>query len=206
MEGKIKNLLIDFGGVLVNLNRERCIRSFKTLGFEDIERLIDPYRQSGFFLQLEKGEITTERFREEVRQRISGRSVTDQQIDEAWNSFLIDIPVSKLDLLLELRRQYAVFLLSNTNEIHWQWACTNGFAYKGFRAEDYFEKQFLSFEMGQVKPERDIFQTVLDQAGICSDETFFIDDSPENCRMAESMGIQTYSPVQGEDWGHLFRR
>lgn len=204
MDRKIKNLLVDFGGVLVNLDRERCIRSFKALGFEDIEKLIDPYQQSGFFLQLEKGEITVEDFRKEVRQRVFGHSVTDEQIDAAWNSFLVDIPAAKLDTLLELRRKYTVYLLSNTNEIHWQWACCNGFAYGRFGAEDFFEKQFLSFQLGQVKPGREIFQTVLDWTGIRPEETFFIDDSPQNCRTAESMGIQTYTPAPGEDWSHLF--
>lgn len=68
--------------------------------------------------------ITSAEFREVIRGKI-GKPVTDAQIDDAWNSFLVSIPTFKLDLLLELRKKYVVYLLSNTNEIHWQCrACT----------------------------------------------------------------------------------
>ena len=66
------------------------------------------------------GLITSAEFRNGMREMI-GKAVSDKQIDEAWNSFLIDIPTYKLDLLLKLREKYVVYLLSNTNEIHWKW-------------------------------------------------------------------------------------
>ena len=61
-------------------------------------------------------------FRDSIRGQIT-QEVTDEQIDAAWNSFLVDIPRFKLDMLLKLREKYVVYLLSNTNEIHWKWAC-----------------------------------------------------------------------------------
>lgn len=87
--------------------------------------------------------------------------MTDEQIDAAWNSFLVDIPRFKLDMLLKLREKYVVYLLSNTNEIHWKWACEHAFPYRGFRVEDYFEKMYLSYEMKMVKPAEEIFRGYL---------------------------------------------
>ena len=129
----------------------------------------------------------------------------DARIDAAWNSFLGSIPTYKLDLLLKLREKYVVYLLSNTNEIHWKWSCKHAFHYKAFRVEDYFERIFLSYEMKMVKPDVAIFEKLLEESGIDPKETFFIDDSTENCRVAETLGISTYTPKACEDWSHLFK-
>ncbi|MGP1622201.1 HAD family hydrolase [Bacteroides heparinolyticus] len=199
----VKNLIIDFGGVLIDLDRQRCIENFKSLGFQDVEAMLDVYHQQDFFQNYEKGLITGEEFRDVIRGKI-GKPVTDAQIDNAWNSFLVGIPVTKLNLLLKLRKSYVVYLLSNTNDIHWQWACKHAFPYKGFRAEDYFEQIFLSYEMKMAKPDAVIFQKVLDETGILPEETLFIDDSEANCRVAKTLGISTYTPQAHEDWSHLF--
>lgn len=203
-EKGIKNLLVDFGGVLINLNRQRCIDNFKQLGLNDADQLLSVFHQQGVFMQQEKGLITSAEFRDSIREKI-GKEVTDQQIDAAWNSFLMDIPTYKLDLLLRLREKYVVYLLSNTNDIHWRWSCKHAFPYRGFRAEDYFEKIYLSYEMKMMKPDAEIFEAVLSDAGIAAKQTFFIDGSEANCQTARALGISTYTPTAGEDWGHLFQ-
>lgn len=203
MDTKIKNLLIDFGGVLVDLDRQRCIDNFKQLGCSTLDTLLNMYHQADFLMSYEKGLITTSEFRTQIR-RMFSREVSDSQIDEAWNSFLVGIPAPKLELLLKLRSRYNVFLLSNTNGLHWEWSCRKAFPYRSFRVEDYFDKIYLSFEMKMAKPDPVIFETVLRDAAIAPEETFFIDDSAENCRTAETLGISTYTPEAGEDWSHLF--
>lgn len=200
----IKNLLIDFGGVLINLDRQRCIGNFKKLGLQNVDEMLTMYHQQGLFLLQEKGLVTSAEFRDSIRE-MSGKPLTDVQIDNAWNSFLADIPTYKLDLLLKLRQKYVVYLLSNTNEIHWKWSCENAFPYRGFRVEDYFENIYLSFEMKMVKPDAEIFESVLADANIDPSETFFIDDSQANCQTAQALGISTYTPQAGEDWSHLFK-
>lgn len=100
----IKNLLIDLGGVLINLDRERCIENFKKIGFQNIEEKFCTHQLDGIFLQQEKGLITPAEFRDGIREMM-GKMVSDKQIDAAWNSFLVDIPTYKLDLLLKLRER-----------------------------------------------------------------------------------------------------
>ena len=199
----IKNLIVDFGGVLIDLDRQRCLENFKKLGLPDVEHALDIYHQQDFFQHYEKGLISSADFRNVIRGKI-GKDVADARIDAAWNSFLVNIPTCKLDLLLALRKDYVVYLLSNTNEIHWKWSCKHAFHYKAFRVEDYFEKIFLSYEMKMVKPDVAIFEKLLEETGIDPRETFFIDDSAENCRVAETLGISTYTPKACEDWSHLF--
>ena len=203
MKPTIKNLIIDFGSVLIDLDRPRCIAAFERLGFTQMEALIDPCHQQGILKMLEKGEISTAMFRDEVR-KAAGGNLQDREIDAAWNSFLIGIPGYKLELLLKLRKKYNLYLLSNTNEIHWDWACRNSFSYKGLQAEDYFDELFLSYRMGQLKPGEEIFRTLLEQTGADPGESFFIDDAEANCRTAQQLGIETYQPAPLEDWSPLF--
>ena len=200
----IKNLIVDFGGVLIDLDRQRCLENFKKLGLPDVEHALDIYHQQDFFQHYEKGLISSADFRNVIRGKI-GKDVADARIDAAWNSFLVNIPTCKLDLLLALRKDYVVYLLSNTNEIHWKWSCEQAFSYKKFSVEDYFEHIFLSYEMKMAKPDEEIFRKVLDEAGLDPKETFFIDDSEANCITARSLGISTYTPKAGEDWSHLFK-
>lgn len=199
----IRNLIVDFGGVLIDLDRQRCIENFSRLGVPDTEVMLDVCHQQGIFLQYEKGMISSAEFRDAIRGRMENPA-TDADIDAVWNSFLVGIPVYKLDLLLKLRERYVVYLLSNTNDIHWRWSCEHAFRYRAFRAEDFFEKIFLSYEMKLSKPDVAIYRKVLDETGINPEETLFIDDSAANCRAAETLGISTYTPKAGEDWSHLF--
>lgn len=195
----IKNLVLDFGGVLIGLNRERCIQNFKDLGFNDVEHYID----NRIFEEYEKGLVSTEQFREEIRCK-ADKNIKDKDIDFAWNSFLEDIPKYKLDLLLRLREKYVVYLLSNTNPLHWDFACQNVFPYKGFHMDNYFEKAYLSFELNEAKPDNIIYQKMIDEAGILPKETLFIDDMEENCKAANALGIHTYLAKPHENWSHLF--
>ncbi len=50
----IKNLLIDLGGVLINLDRQRCIENFQKLGLRNVEELLDISNQDGILMQQEK--------------------------------------------------------------------------------------------------------------------------------------------------------
>jgi len=62
----IKNLIIDFGGVLIDLDRQRCLENFRKLGLPDVEVMLDLYHQQDFFQKYEKGLITSAEFRQTV--------------------------------------------------------------------------------------------------------------------------------------------
>ena len=204
-ETGIKNLVFDFGNVLVNLDKARCIRRFEQLGIQNVEELINDSFKEGFFQSQEQGLITSAEFRDHIRE-LTDKPVSDDDIDDAWNSFLGVIPPEKLMMLLELRKTYMVYLLSNTNEIHWKYSCKHIFPYNGFTINNYFEKFYLSYEMKLVKPDIRIFKTMINDAGIDPSETLFIDDSVDNCLAAESIGISSYVASPDRDWRELFKK
>ena len=89
------------GNVLIDLDRERCINEFQKLGVQKIEGQISCAKQSGLFLQLEEGAISSTTFYDEIRS-MTKTSPKNDEIENAWNAFLLHIPESKLKLLREL--------------------------------------------------------------------------------------------------------
>ncbi len=179
---------------------EKCLNEFQKIGVQRIEEQIGRSFKSGLFLQLEEGTITPGDFRNEIRQMTS-MEVTDNEIDLAWNSFLLDIPFSKLELLLELRKHYRVFMLSNTNKIHFDYMKSHDFSRKkGLSIDDYFEKCYLSYELHLSKPDKSIFEAVIGDSGVLPAESLFLDDNEQNIKCAQGLGFQTYLVSDGEDF------
>lgn len=196
----IKNIIFDFGCVLVDLDKQRCVEAFRNIGAESISAYVDECRQEDLFHDLETGKTGIAEFCDEVRRRAAACTATDNDICEAWNCLLAGIPKRRIEKLVSLRERYRLFVLSNTNPIHWHKAVDDYFPMSGMGVDDYFEKIFLSYRMNLVKPDREIFARTLKEAGIKAEETLFIDDSPVNCRTAEEIGINTINVKNGDEW------
>ena len=121
-----------------------------------------------------------------------------QGIDQIWNAMLKDIPDYKFELLLKLQENYKLYLLSNTNDLHWE-HCADKFVYKGMQMLGCFTRVFLSYQMHLAKPDAEIFRTVLKEAGIKAEETLFVDDSKDNCQAASLLGIKVFHYVPGDN-------
>lgn len=201
----ITTLLFDFGGVLVDLDKQACLNAFSKLGIIDLEQYISNYAQSGIFLKLEKGQVSPEEFRNEIR-KMTNKELSDAEIDNAWNSFLISIPEYKLDFLLELRKKYRVLMLSNTNAIHFEQRAQEEFSKRGKKLEDYFDTCYLSYKLGMAKPDKDIFEHVLENEDAEAHQILFLDDGEKNIETARSIGFASYLVSLQEDFRPLFSK
>lgn len=133
---------------------------------------------------------------------------TNDSLIWAWNELLTGIPVEKLRLIKRLHddRRYRTFILSNTNVIHWEKSVNEFFRADGLTIDDYFHRIFLSCDMHLVKPDRNIYLSMLAEAGMNPEETLFIDDSPKNCQGAEAVCIRTICDPKGDKWPDLITR
>lgn len=199
----IKTVIFDLGGVLMDLNKQRCIDAFVRLGFTDIEEYLGEYEQKGMFMELEDGTISADEFHDKIRNHI-GKPVTDQQIDDAFNLFLVGIPDYKLTMLLQLRKKYRVFMLSNTNPVMFEGRIPEVFRTQGLDISDYFDKFYLSYQLGATKPNPVVFEKIISDAGIQPNETLFLDDSRRNTDAAEALGFRTYLTAPREDFSSIF--
>ena len=200
----ITTIIFDFGGVLINLDINQCIFNFKQLGLINFQQHLNMFAQSGIFMQLEKGQISANDFRNEIR-KMSPNDLTDAQIDNAWCSFLLDVPVEKLNMLLELRKKFRVILLSNTNSIHFPNSEKEIFNLYGRKLSGYFDKCYLSYEMKMAKPDPEIFENILSTENVDANKCLFLDDGLKNTQEAQKLGIQTYLVNEHEDLSFLLK-
>ena len=201
---RIGTIIFDLGGVLIDYSVEAAVEAFRALGFMHFDEMVDPYRQSGVLLSLEKGEAPPQALYDEISRSV-GYAVDPAAIDAALCSFLLDIPDYKLDMLLALRRRgFRLFMLSNTNPIMMGHMKNGVFRKQGLAVDDYFDRLFLSYEMGMVKPGPEIFREMICRTGIDPSKSLFIDDSKDNVETGRSLGFRTYLAAEHEDFRYLF--
>lgn len=203
----IKLIIFDFGGVLINLNRQAAVDKLVALGVHDADALLSNYVQSGLFLDLESGAVTPAEFRSKLRTDYALQHIADEQIDEAFLAFLLDVPEHKLQLLRRLKSSarnadgepVRIVMLSNTNGIHFPYCIKRHFEYDGYKMSDYFDALYLSYEMKASKPDEEIFLKLLDAEKVKPEECFFLDDGPRNIETAERLGFQTHLVLAEDD-------
>jgi len=187
----VKNIIFDLGGVILNLDFKKTELAFAALGIGNFNEYYTLQTVTPIFEKLEIGEITPETFYDEFRKLVR-LPLTDEQISTAWNALLIDFPPERINWLKEIKNRYNIYLLSNTNEIHY-----NSFS-KTFKEQinsgsldELFIKTYYSHQMGLRKPSKEIFEAILREEGLDMTETVFIDDSEANIEAAKSVGLQT---------------
>jgi putative hydrolase of the HAD superfamily len=184
----IKNIIFDLGGVLLNINPLLSLDEFAKISGISQAELRNRLQQEKIFEKFDTGSISPAEFRSGLC-RILDKQINDVEIDRAWNKLLLDFPSHRVHLLQELKKNYRIFLLSNTNIIHF-WHYTHEFSERhGVQMTDLFDKLFLSFEIGMHKPDADIYDFVIQNACLNTSECIFIDDSFANIEAAEVLGI-----------------
>lgn len=189
---KCKNIIFDLGGVLLNIDYSLVTKAFLALGLTDFDKLYSKAQQTKLFDLYEKGQISSEAFRNHVKTCFT-KPMDDSSIDNAWNAMLLDLPPERLHLLQQLKTKHRIFLLSNTNDIHIRYV--NNYLKETFGINDlsgYFEKVYLSYEVGMRKPDAEIFELVLSENNLDPNDTLFIDDSIQHVEGAKKLGIHTY--------------
>jgi len=188
----IKNIILDLGGVILELDVERTISTFHELGFPRLNNADIILSKYPFFQDFETGMLSAEEFVRNVI-NIAGRQVSEKQVLDAWNAMIRGFKPEIISLLLDLRKKYRLFLLSNTNaihEVHYNLQLKNDHGIENL--DRIFEKVYYSHVLKLRKPNAEIFQYVLKDAGIPGEECIYIDDTLEHIETARLLGIQAY--------------
>lgn len=195
---KIKALIFDMGGVLVDLDIEDCKKAFKEyIGYYEIDNIIDPCHQKGIYGELEEGVLSAEEFRRIVLAD-SRPGAAEEDIDRAMWHILTGIEPYKVDMLKKLAGSYELYLLSNNNPVCLPRA-KEIFENAGIPLESIFRKCFYSFEMKALKPSEKFYKAVVDEIGIPAGQMVFIDDSRKNVEGAIAAGLPAAYYEPGTD-------
>jgi putative hydrolase of the HAD superfamily len=187
-----KNIIFDLGGVLLDIDYRKTINAFEKLGLENFETMFSQFKADQLFEKLETGEITETDFYTAIKKR-TDLAISNEEIDNAWNSLILHFRTESLQLLEKLSARYKLYLLSNTNSIHLK--CFKGLFTKETGKpllDSYFIKAWYSNEVGLRKPGAEIFEFVLREEKLKAAETLFIDDTLANIETAQKLGFKTH--------------
>lgn len=194
-------VVFDLGGVILTFDHMDICRPLAELTPMTPEEIYDAIFRSGLEELYDKGKITSEEFYHEGTDLlcIDRSRLSFEKFSRIWSEiFSLDTDVA--GILDDLRNKTRLFLLSNTNELHYE------YARKMFPIiEEAFETSFLSFRLGTRKPEKEIFQTVVEKTGLLPDELFYIDDFPGHVEAAEALGIPGVVYTSPEDLKRSFK-
>ena len=189
---EIKSIIFDLGGVILNLDYSKTEDEFKKIGVLHFKELYSQKKQTVLFDDFEKGKIKPEEFISSFKE---SENLKIKEIDfiNAWNAMLLEIPIKKLQFIDGLKKDYKIFLLSNTNEIHIK-KFEDDLKKNNMLEQFYkcFDKIYYSSRMGKRKPEENCFNQVLEENGLMAENTFFIDDSIQHIEGAVKAGIKTF--------------
>jgi HAD superfamily hydrolase (TIGR01509 family) len=185
----IKNILFDLGGVILDINVQATLKKFYALGFPAQLMQYPHSMNTDLFFKYETGKMKVEQFRDEIR-KVSGVDVSDEVFNEAWNSMLVRIPVERTKLLKALAKRYALYMLSNTSDLHAPVFEKMFEEAAGMKMQNLFTKIYYSHQIGYLKPDPGAWEYVINDAGIKPEETLFLDDNIQNIKASQELGFQ----------------
>jgi putative hydrolase of the HAD superfamily len=190
----IKNIIFDFGDIFINLDKQATYREMEKLGVTQI-----PEGMMTNYYNYEKGLISTDDFIAFYQKKFP--FIKRQELVDAWNAILLDFPNHRLEFLRELSasKQYRLFLLSNTNELHITWVQQHWGMELYNEFKNCFEQFYLSHEINFRKPDAEIYKFVLNENNLNASETLFVDDLKENTAAAQELGIQVWNLISEEE-------
>ena len=192
----ISCVLFDLGGVIVNWHNSWLIQDVS-----DEFQLQEEKLSKEFYKNLP--EISTGRINEKEFWHAIGKELESKKLMNLNESLLDEIfrkrcslNNSMISLSKELsQKDITVGILSNTEPASYS-------VMENLTSLDHFEYKFLSYNIGHLKPEPEIYHHVIDNIPFPKEELFFIDDLKSNIESARSEGIDS---VQYSDYDELLK-
>ena len=153
--------------------------------------------KNGTVNRYEEGLSSSEEFFLELRKRY-GLTIEFEEFSEIWNNIFWEDPEVN-EIILHLKAKgYPIFLLSNTNELHFSYVLDR------FPIVHILDEWILSFEVGAKKPDRRIYDAIFEKADVDRAKVFYIDDIDAYVSAARSYGIPGLVYRNPEDlWAEL---
>ncbi len=173
------------GKVLVDFDLRLFAERMRALTGLEADQLRPAFTMDGLALQYESGRVGDAEFHAEICRRL-GKEIPYAMFVEAWNSIFLPTPLLPDGLLSALATKAELWILSNTNRLHFNYIAGH---YPFMR---HFRGYVVSYETGFLKPDRRIFELALNKAGAAASETVFVDDAMPNVEAARAIGIDAF--------------
>ncbi len=190
-------IIFDFGNVLIDLDYPRIIQEFKKVATKNQENIRKLVMDSKVVTKFETSEIGPDHFRSAVNQ-ILGTKLNEDDFDVLWNSMLKSITRERMAKVEQISQKFDTYLLSNSNIIH-ELAFEEMVmaATRKPSIRDFFKEAYFSHELGMRKPNKDIYEYVVEDIDNYPSRMLFLDDRLDNIEAARSIGmkaVQIFNP------------
>ncbi len=185
MADEIKVILFDLGRVLVDFDHKRAAQRISGFCAKTPLQIYNLFFESTITIAFEAGKISPKDFYSEVKNMLDLK-LSYESFVPIWNDIFFLSPNNRsvFSLVNSLRSCYKTALLSNINILHYE------YLKKNFPVFGVFDKIFLSFELGFIKPDKEIYNRVIQELKVEPNEIFYTDDRPELVESAKSLGIK----------------
>ena len=178
----IKSLIFDLGGVIVPLDFERGYREISSCSPYPPEELRRRLAATDLYVRAETGAIAPDAFYHEMS-RLLDLSADEAAFQRIWCSIFLPNTLIEDELIGLLHKRYRILLLSNTNQIHFEWIREN---YPILR---HFDDFVVSYKVGHMKPAPEIYREAVRKAGCSPQQCFYTDDVAINVEGARNAGL-----------------
>ncbi|CAN5132169.1 HAD family phosphatase [soil metagenome] len=181
----IKLIVFDMGHVFVDFEWETVCQGFYSRAGITKEQFQPILKHVGS-LGYESGHIDTSIFLKAINEQMANhgdmQTIGEEEFHQLWNATFRE-NIEMANLMEELRKQHKLYLLSNTNESHWQYLDQT------FKVSRHFEELILSYKVGHIKPQHEIYQEVLRRSNLAAQHCLFIDDLEPNIAAGSAVGM-----------------
>ena len=185
---EIKAVIFDLGNVLVNYDVEKAAKRFSAASGLTPKEIWKRFFLSKFEQAYTRGELSTREFHR-IACKTLGAHIPLAVFSHYWNDIFWENPGMD-KLLARIKKHYPLYLISNTNALHFN------HIKKNFSLLRHFDRKFPSHEVGARKPDLKIYRRVLKKVGLRPEETVFIDDMKSFIVGARKTGMYTI-PFKG---------
>jgi len=179
----IEVVYFDLGKVIVDFDHSRAAQELLKVTPLSLKEAMAALSDGELVSEYETGRLSSQQHYRKVCRRLQ-MEVSIEKFRELWGSMFLPEPLLSESFLQDLKKRYRLMLLSNTNEIHFDFVIQN---YPILRM---IEERLLSYQAGCMKPQARIFELAIKKAGVAPENIFFTDDRPENIEAAQRSGIQ----------------
>jgi len=191
----IKAILFDLGNVIVPFDFKRAYAQLGPLCTCPVTEISARLRSTDLVQRFESGRIAAEPFVGELS-ALLGLKTNYGEFCDLWSSIFFEDTLVPESLIASLQGRYRLLVLSNTNPIHFSMLKAR------YPVFDHFDDFVLSYEVGALKPDAEIYRRAIERAGCRPEECFFTDDIAMNVEAARNSGmdaVQFLSATQLEE-------
>jgi glucose-1-phosphatase len=192
MMNKYKCIIFDLGNVIVSINFDNAFKQWAEALNEDFGTTKSKFFFDSFYEENEKGNITPEDYYNHVNSFFDDK-LSYEVFTDGWNSIFEEPFTGIISLLKKLKTGHMLIILSNTNSVHVEFWKNK---YNDLLKE--FDFIFCSNELRCRKPDKMVFENVLDRIQFKPDEVLFFDDNEENVKGAADAGIKSFAVTSFE--------